>query len=109
MKLAWFACLAFPLGAQVAASISGAVTDQSGARVGDAKVTITNSSTGAARATSCDSTGRYEAAALPAGTLPTCARATRGFPISAATTVPVPVSASVAVPVSAGPPAARIC
>jgi Carboxypeptidase regulatory-like domain/TonB-dependent Receptor Plug Domain len=55
------------LEAQVSASISGAVSDPSGAVVPAAKVTITNSATGAVRETSTDAAGRYVAPALAAG------------------------------------------
>lgn len=67
MKLFCLLLCALPLQAQVAASISGMVTDPSGAVVPNAKVTIANVATGATRETSTDTAGRYAAPALPAG------------------------------------------
>ncbi len=55
------------LHAQVAAAISGTVTDPSGAIVPSSKITISNSATGAVRETATDASGRYDAPALPAG------------------------------------------
>ena len=48
-------------------TISGAVTDQSGAAVPGANVTIRNVETGVSRAAQTGATGRYEAIALPVG------------------------------------------
>ena len=53
--------------AQVSASISGLVTDPSGAPVPSAEVTVKSLETGWARATSTDATGRYLVLALPVG------------------------------------------
>ncbi len=48
-------------------TVSGTVTDQSGAAVPGAAITITNVDTGVTRASETSATGRYEAPSLPAG------------------------------------------
>lgn len=53
--------------AQVSASLSGTVTDPSGALVSNARVTAKNEDTGAVRARITDSTGQYQFSALPIG------------------------------------------
>jgi hypothetical protein len=60
-------CLARPGQAQVAASLSGTVTDQSGASVAGAAVTAQSLETGLSRTTVTDQTGRYQLFALPVG------------------------------------------
>jgi carboxypeptidase family protein len=55
------------LDAQVAASITGVITDTSGARVPSAAITVTNVETGAIRGTLSDEAGRYQVLALPVG------------------------------------------
>src|SRR5579871_626364 len=59
-----FAATAF---AQTTANILGTVTDQSGAAVVGAKVTVKNVALGIERTTQTNSTGGYEVAALPPG------------------------------------------
>ena len=53
--------------AQVSASLSGTVADQSGGLVSAAAVTVKNVETGAARNTVTDSQGRYQFFSLPVG------------------------------------------
>ena len=53
--------------AQTTASIQGTVTDQSGAAVVGAKVTVKSTATGIERTTQTSSTGAYEVPALPPG------------------------------------------
>jgi hypothetical protein len=53
--------------AQVTGAISGTVKDPSGAVVPNAKITVTNKETGAARTTMSDSMGNYHVAALAVG------------------------------------------
>jgi hypothetical protein len=53
--------------AQVAASIVGTVTDQTGAVVKDAKITVKNLETGAIREVTTDDEGYYRALSLPLG------------------------------------------
>ncbi len=53
------------LHAQVSASITGVVTDTSGARVPSAAITVKNVETGAVRSTASDDSGRYQVLALP--------------------------------------------
>ncbi|MGZ7090243.1 MAG: TonB-dependent receptor domain-containing protein [Candidatus Angelobacter sp.] len=60
-----FAATAF---AQTTASIQGTVSDQSGAAVVGAKVTVKNTALGIERTTQTSSTGSYEVPALPPGT-----------------------------------------
>src|SRR5271165_2226532 len=61
-------CLCQPSGsAQVAATLSGTVTDQSGAAVSAAGVTARNLDTGLSRETATGPAGRYQLFALPLG------------------------------------------
>jgi predicted porin len=53
--------------AQTGASLSGVVTDQTGAALRDVAVTIKNVDTGATRTTGGDGGGHYEASGLPVG------------------------------------------
>jgi hypothetical protein len=53
--------------AQVAASVSGRVTDQTGAVISGATISATSQETGLTRSTLTDSAGRYELTALPVG------------------------------------------
>jgi hypothetical protein len=53
--------------AQSTATLQGNVTDQSGAVVSGAKVTVRNQATGTERIVQSDSDGNYQAAALPPG------------------------------------------
>jgi len=53
--------------AQVSASISGFITDRSGAAVPSVPVTVTNKDTGVSRMTSSDGTGHYSVLSLPVG------------------------------------------
>jgi predicted porin len=53
--------------AQTAASLSGTVTDQTGATLPDVAVTIKNVDTGATRTIATDGGGRYQAFGLPLG------------------------------------------
>lgn len=63
----FLAVLVAPARAQVAAAISGTVEDPSGAGVGGAKVTVTNSETGAARTTTTDESGNFSVLSLAPG------------------------------------------
>jgi predicted porin len=58
---------AFPAWAQTGGSLSGVVTDQSGAGLPGVAVTIKNVDTGATRTIATDSTGHYHASGLPPG------------------------------------------
>jgi hypothetical protein len=53
--------------AQSTATLQGTVTDQSGAIVANAKVTVRNQATGVERTVQTDSDGNYQVAALPVG------------------------------------------
>src|SRR5579859_1998131 len=53
--------------AQTTASIQGTVSDQSGAAIVGAKVTVKNTALGIERTTQTSSTGSYEVPALPPG------------------------------------------
>ncbi|MGH9354021.1 MAG: carboxypeptidase regulatory-like domain-containing protein [Terriglobia bacterium] len=59
--------LTAPLGAQVEASITGTVTDNSGGAIPGAAVTVTNVENGFTRQVKADAAGRYGAASLPLG------------------------------------------
>ena len=63
----WLAFLTFPAWAQTGASLSGVVTDQSGAALPGVAVTIKNDGTGATVAVVTDGGGHYRAPGLPAG------------------------------------------
>ncbi len=63
-----FLCLSGPyLTAQVSASLSGLITDPSGAAVSTASITAKNLDTGISRTVSADQSGRYRFFALPVG------------------------------------------
>src|SRR6476646_12017060 len=62
-----FLLLAATALAQTTASIQGTVTDQSGAAVANAKVSVKNTALGIERTTQTSSTGSYEVPALPPG------------------------------------------
>jgi hypothetical protein len=55
------------LHAQVSASITGVITDTSGARIPSAAITVKNVETGASRGTVSGEAGRYQVLALPVG------------------------------------------
>jgi predicted porin len=63
----WLAMAAFPAWAQTGASLSGMVTDQTGAALRDVAVTIRNVDTGATRTIATDGAGRFQASGLPPG------------------------------------------
>jgi predicted porin len=65
--LTFFSCCALPAWAQTGASLSGLVTDQTGAAIPGVAVTIRNVDTGAARTIATDGGGRYQASGLPPG------------------------------------------
>jgi predicted porin len=63
----WLAMVAFPSWAQTGASLSGVVTDKTGAPIPDVAVTIKNVDTGATSTSTTDGAGRYQASGLPPG------------------------------------------
>jgi predicted porin len=65
--LLWLAMGAFPAWAQTGASLSGVVTDQTGAALRDVAVTIRNADTGATRTIATDGGGHYQASGMPPG------------------------------------------
>jgi len=66
LLLLWLAMGAFPAWAQTGASLSGVVTDQTGAALPNVAVTIKNVDTGATRTIATDG-GHYQASGLPPG------------------------------------------
>ena len=56
-----------PASAQISASLSGRVADQTSASISDADVVLTNAETGLSRDAHTNSNGRYEFLALPVG------------------------------------------
>ena len=68
LALAFFLCPTAAKAQQLTATLSGTVTDSSGAVIPDAEVTITQTTTNAARAVRSDGTGNYSVTSLPAGT-----------------------------------------
>src|SRR3984893_9400007 len=67
LLLLWLAVGAFPAWAQTGASLSGVVTDQTGATLPDVAVTIKNVDTGTTRTIATDGGGHYHASSLPPG------------------------------------------
>jgi predicted porin len=67
LLLLWLAMGAFPVWAQTGASLSGLVTDQTGAALRDVAVTIKNVDTGATRTIATDGGGNFQASGLPPG------------------------------------------
>jgi predicted porin len=65
--LLWLAMGAFPAWAQTGASLSGTVTDQTGAALPGAGLTIRNVDTGATRTFATDGGGRFQESGLPPG------------------------------------------
>jgi predicted porin len=63
----WLAMGAFPAWAPTGASLSGVVTDQTGAALRDVAVTIKNADTGATRTIATGGGGHYQASGLPPG------------------------------------------
>jgi predicted porin len=67
LLLLWLAMGAFPAWAQTGASLSGVVTDQTGAALSDVAVIIRNVDTGATRTIATDGGGHFQAPGLPPG------------------------------------------
>jgi hypothetical protein len=67
LLLLWLAMAARPVWAQTGVSVSGVVTDQTGAGLRDVAVTIKNVDTGATHRIATDGAGRYQASGLDAG------------------------------------------
>ncbi|MFY9937730.1 MAG: carboxypeptidase-like regulatory domain-containing protein, partial [Silvibacterium sp.] len=67
LLLLWLAMGAFPAWAQTGASLSGTVTDQTGAALRDVAVTIKSVDTVASRTIATDGGGHYQASGLPPG------------------------------------------
>jgi predicted porin len=67
LLLLWLVIAAFPAWAQTGASLTGVVTDKTGAPVPDVAVTIKNTDTGAMRTIATDSAGHFQASGLPPG------------------------------------------
>ena len=81
LLLAFLAVLAVPAGAQLAtttATLSGSITDASGALIPQASVTLTSPETGVTRTFTSDSAGRYSFSQLPPATYNLTVR-TKGF------------------------------
>src|SRR5437764_14871418 len=76
------------------ATINGTVTDPSGALISSAKITATQTATGAQRTTQTSSAGLYSLSALPAGSYAVTVEAT-GFKQAKFAAVPVSVGAVV--------------
>ncbi len=67
LLLLWLVMGAFTAWAQTGASLSGVVTNQTGAALPDVAVTIKNVDTGATRTIATDGRGRFQASGLPPG------------------------------------------
>ena len=65
LLLLWLAMAPFPAWAQTGASLSGVLTDQTGAALPDVAVRIKNVDTGATRTIATDGGGHYQASGLP--------------------------------------------
>lgn len=86
--------LAIPATAQSTSSLSGVVTDATGASVPNAKVTATNKATGVSSTTETDNAGAYLFAALPIGVYNIEITAS-GFQKAVVTDLDLPVATSV--------------
>ena len=67
LLLLWLAMGAFPAWSQTGASLSGVVTDETGAALRDVAVTIKNVDTGATRTIATGGGGHFQASGLPPG------------------------------------------
>jgi predicted porin len=67
LLLLWLVMGAFPAWAQMGTSLSGVVTNQTGAALPDVAVTIKNVDTGATRTIATDGEGHFQASGLPPG------------------------------------------
>src|SRR5580698_57029 len=67
LLLLWLAMGTFPAWAQTGASLSGIVTDQTGAALPDVAVTIKNVDTGETRTIATDGAGHFQTSGLPPG------------------------------------------
>src|ERR1700678_2808991 len=67
LVLLWIAFATFPAFAQTGASLSGVVTDQTGAGLRDVAVTVKSVDTGATQTIATDGEGHYQASGLPTG------------------------------------------
>ncbi|HEY6274492.1 MAG TPA: carboxypeptidase-like regulatory domain-containing protein, partial [Terriglobales bacterium] len=67
LLLLWLAMGAFPAWAQTGASLSGVVTDQTGAALPGVAVTIKNVDTSKTRTIATDGGGHFQASGLPSG------------------------------------------
>jgi len=67
LLLLWLVMGVFPAWAQTGASLSGVVTNQTGAALPDVAVTIKNAQTGVTRTIATDGEGHFQASGLPAG------------------------------------------
>jgi predicted porin len=67
LLLLWLVMAAFPAWAQTGASVSGLVTNQTGAVLPDVAVTIKNVQTGVTRTIATDGAGHFQASGLPPG------------------------------------------
>jgi predicted porin len=67
LLLLWLVMSVFPAWAQTGASLSGVVTNQTGAALPDVAVTIKNSHTGETRTIATDGQGHFQVSGLPAG------------------------------------------
>lgn len=85
------ACLPVRVHAQTLGAITGVVTDQSGASISGASVTVTNPQTNFTRATTTNSTGNYEVPALQPGTYNVEAKV-EGFQVEVRTGVELQVA-----------------
>jgi predicted porin len=99
LLLLWLAMGAFPAWAQTGASLSGVVTDQTGAALRDVTVTIKNVDTGATRTFATDGVGRYQASGLPQGHIVIRA-AKQGFADVTRTGISLPVDQNAAVDIT---------
>jgi hypothetical protein len=94
IPIAVFAALAIPAHPQVVGgTISGTVTDPSGAAVGNAQVLVHNDETGNERRLTTSAEGRYSAPSIPVGTYTVTVKAA-GFGDQSRTGIPLSVGQS---------------
>jgi len=108
LLLLWLVMGAFPAWAQTGASLSGVVSDQSGAALSDVAVTIKIVDTGATRMIATDRGGRFQASGLPAGRIEIRA-AKPGFADETRTGINLAVGQDATIDIKMQPKAPDVC
>jgi predicted porin len=108
LLLLWLAMGAFPAWAQTGASLSGVVTDQTGAALPNVAVTIKNVDAAETRTIATDGGGHYQASGLPPGRFEIRA-AKQGFADESRTGISLAVGQGATVDIKMQPKTADVC